>query len=527
MPIPAYAGNFGKAELIHLLRRTMFGVKKADITYFTGKSLPDIVSELLTFSSTPPNPPLVDFTNTTNPDLAGAGNTWVNIRDGNNQSNRMNSLRAWWMGLMLNQDRTIREKMVLFLSNHIPTDIGNTVGEAQHCYQYNALLRQYAVGNFKSFIRAMTLEPAMMYYLNGRQNTRTAPNENYGRELQELFTVGKDLPTYYTEGDVQQAAKALTGWRVGTDANNATTYLKTYFDLSRHDTGNKVFSSFYGGVTITGVNNTTAGDVELDALLNMIFAHPEVARYIVRKLYRFFVYYNIDASIEANVIVPLADTFRSSGYEIKPVLEELFNSQHFFDTALSKGCLIKQPLDFVIGAARTFGLSGTAAPTDIPNTYRNWRFFRDRSNLQTQDPGFPPNVAGWPAYYQKPNYHELWINADTLRRKKEFIDVFITSGSNGMRGDILGFTAALDNPSDPNHLINEVMELLHTLPSDETLKTSLKAILLSNQTSDYYWTDAWNNYTSNPTNSSYLNTVQSRLRTFYTAVLNMAEFNLA
>jgi uncharacterized protein (DUF1800 family) len=258
----------------------------------------------------------------------------------------------------------------------------------------------------------------------------------------------------------------------------------------------------------------------------MIFAHPEVARHIVRKIYRFFVYYDIDNSIENNVIVPLADIFRNGNYEIKPVLQALFTSQHFFDHIESKGCVIRNPLEFCVGTGRTFGLTGTAAPGDITGIYRNYRFFRDSANQQTMDVGTPPDVSGWPPYYQKPNFHELWINADTLRKRKEFLDRIVISGSNGMKADILLFTSTLSNPADPNALIAEVLELVHTLPSDSAVILSLKSILLSNQTSDAYWTVAWNAYQSNPTNMTNLNIVRTRLQTFYQAVLGMAEYNL-
>jgi hypothetical protein len=144
--------------------------------------------------------------------------------------------------------------------------------------------------------------------------------------------------------------------------------------------------------------------------------------------------------------------------------------------------------------------------------------------------GTPPNVAGWSAYWSAPSYHEMWINADTLRRRKEFVDRMTNSNTgydNGLVINTIQFTLTLDTPSDPNLLIAEVLELMHPLPSDETIKTELKKILLSNQIQDYYWTTAWNNYISAPTNTSYLNTVKSRLKLLYQAILNMAEFHLS
>ena len=521
MPITPYSGAFGKPELLHLLRRTLFGVKKSDLAYFANKSLSNVVTELLTLPASPPSPPVNDYNSATytDPNVA-AGATWVNgPSDSNVQFGRQQSLRGWWMGLIVNQDRNIQEKMVLFLHNLVPTDIGGTFNEAIFSYRYNALLRQYALGNYKSLIRQMTIEPAMLYYLDGRLNTKTAPNENYGRELQELFTVGKDSIPYYTEADVQTAAKVLSGWQI--DSVN----LISIFTLNRHDTTNKVFSNFYN-TTITGRSDVNAGLTELDDLLTMIFSKIEVSKYIVRKLYRFFVYYNIDATIETQVIEPLATTFRNSGFLLAPVLQELLTSQHFFDTQKSQACMIKNPVDFIAGLARQFGLAYTTAP-DYINQYKNWRYFHDSANIQQMRIGNTPNVAGWAAYYQSPSFHELWINAETLRQKKIFSDKLITSSNNGMSFDILGFTTALDSPGDPNALISEVLELMHVITDDTTIKAQLKSILLSNQTTDSYWTDAWNNYISAPSNTTYLNTVRTRLRTFYQAVTGMAEYQLA
>jgi uncharacterized protein (DUF1800 family) len=140
---------------------------------------------------------------------------------------------------MLNQERNLTEKMTLFWHNHFATQ-SYIYSDARYAYKHNALLRANAFGNFKALTRAVTTDPAMLNYLNGNTNTKNAPNENYGRELQELFTVGKYPTPWYTEDDVKAAAKALTGWKI--DANAIT----SYFDDTKHDTTDKQFSSFYG-----------------------------------------------------------------------------------------------------------------------------------------------------------------------------------------------------------------------------------------------------------------------------------------
>src|SRR5205823_4891756 len=139
----------------------------------------------------------------------------------------------------------------------------------------------------------------------------------------------------YTENDVKAAAKILTGYTVNTITATSA------FDATRHDTTNKQFSAFYNNTVITGQSGAN-GQNELDDLLNMIFATNEVAMYICRRIYRFFVYGNIDSTIETNVITPLAAIFRSNNYELKPVLSALFKSEHFFDV-LTQGAMIKSP----------------------------------------------------------------------------------------------------------------------------------------------------------------------------------------
>jgi uncharacterized protein (DUF1800 family) len=174
------------------------------------------------------------------------------------------------------------------------------------CYRYNILLRQYALGNFKEMTRAVTMDPAMLKYLNGNANTKKAPDENYGRELQELFTVGKGPGSHYTEADVKAAAHVLTGFRI---ENKSLPDIHGVFDAGRHDENDKQFSDFYQNTTIKG-RKGKEGEMELDDLLALIFSQPEVARFICRKLYRFFVYHNIDEETEKTIIEPLAELFR-------------------------------------------------------------------------------------------------------------------------------------------------------------------------------------------------------------------------
>src|SRR6185436_3006704 len=341
-----YSGNWTANEVIHLLKRTMFGSTPEDITYFLGLGMNGSVDQLLTIPAAQPAPPVKNY-NTASIDPADPdynipmGSTWVTISTTSQEGPRRTSFKAWWMGLMINQERNIREKMTLFWHNHFSTET-NEYDVGIWAYQNNVLSRQNALGNFKQLVKAVTTNPAMLYYLNGHLNVATAPDENYARELQELFTLGKENNPNYTEDDVKKAAKVLTGWNISRTTNSTT------FNSAKHDSTNKQFSSFYNNTTIVGRTGATAGDLELTDLIDMIFSKSaEVSRFIVKKLYRYFVYYKIDAATEANVITPLAQLFVSSNWEIKPVLSALLKSEHFYDV-VNQGCYIKTPVDLVV-----------------------------------------------------------------------------------------------------------------------------------------------------------------------------------
>ena len=526
-----YTGTFGTNEVIHLLKRTMFGAVKADVDYFKTKTLSQAVNELLTVPALPPAPPLKNYANPVDPaDLdtgVAAGNTWVNVNtnDGAVNSQRISSLKSWWTGLMINQSRNILEKMVLFWHNHFSTET-NDIGRAIWCYQNNAILRKNAVGNFKQFVKDLTLDTGMLRYLNGYLNTNTAPDENYGRELQELFTVGKGIDNGtppYSENDVKAAAKVLTGWTINNNTN------ASFFNAPKHDITNKQFSSFYNNTVITG-RSGAAGANELDDMLNMIFAANEVSLFLCRKLYRWFVYYDIDATTEANIITPLAQIFRNNNYEIKSVLDALLKSEHFFDV-LNQGCQIKSPVDMNISLCREYGVVFPLS-SDYVNAYFMWDYIRTQSSNMQQNIGDPPDVAGWKPYYQAPQFYEIWINSDTLPKRNQFSDIMANAGftRNGknIKIDFIAFAKTMPNPGDPNVLIDDSLTYIFRLPLTQASKNQLKTdILLSGQTQDHYWTDAWLLYIANPNDVTNATIVKNRLRDLYQYLMRLAEYQLA
>ncbi len=518
-----YTGPWGYEQAAHLLRRTTFGVTRSQIGALVALGSADAaVSRVLDVPATLPDPPINNYNNPefTDPSVP-SGQTWVNapldFANPEAEIYRVESWRGWWTSLMVESPPDIREKMTLFWHNHFATRTENVLwGRA--IYQHNQLLRQHALGNFKTLVKAVTLDPAMLVFLNGYLNDKSAPDENYARELQELFTVGKDNPDHYTEEDVFEAARILTGWRI--NFLNAT----SLFNPLAHDIGQKQFSAYYNNTVIQGSLNS---NTELDALLDMIFQKNDVALFLCRKLYRFFVYYKIDADVENTIIQPLAQIFRNSNYDVRPVLETLLNSEHFFD-AYNKGCYIKTPLDHIAGTLRNFNLA-------IPGStlYDEWLMRTSLNyvaNALQMLPGDPPNVAGWPAYRQAPAFYRFWITGDTLRNRNLITDAltlaYIPAGNDQLRIDHIAFAAQFDNPEDPNALLDDTLRLLLPMPISAAKKTLLKSILLSGQANDAYWTVAWLEYANNPGNQMARDTVWYRLSFLHKYILNLPEYQL-
>jgi uncharacterized protein (DUF1800 family) len=546
--IAPYTGAFGTSELTHLLKRTLMGVSKADLDAFKGKTVETVVDALIKEPAVAATPPIRTYAAKTLPDnskvddpFAALGETWVGKSvkyptNGVFDGDRRTSLRAWWMGQIINQERTIFEKMVVFWHNHFANESEETA--AHRFFNQLTLLRKHALGTLKPFLKDITFDPSMLRYLNGYANKKTAPDENYGRELLELFTLGKGPDSKYTEDDVKAAAKLLTGWKddyVETPVGSGKFQFVILFKDTDHDATSKTFSSFFGGKVITGGTTQAAAEKEVDDLITMILAQDEVAKHIVRKLYRYFVYYDIDATTESEVIKPLADIYRQNGYDVKPVLKALLMSQHFFDAA-NRSCYIKSPIEYVSGVFKEFKIAIPDA-TAYVEQYSAWNYVVGTSQNgaagQGQQLSMPPNVAGWAAYYQEPVYHEYWINTDSFPRRVSFITKhlfntgFNLGNSKTLIADFIKFTDQFGTDAgDPVKLIDAVLGLLYTVPVTAKFKNYAKNILLSGQASDYYWTEAWNTYKATPSASN-LKIVNDRLKTFYQFILTQPEYHLS
>lgn len=525
-----YSGPWEPAQARHLLSRTLFGIRKSELEAALSLGLTKTLDQLL--ADLPlPAPPVNDYEGLeqgANDPHVGFEESWLTApHGGQKESYRIVSLKNWMIRNILEEAPHLRQKMVLFWSTLLPTKIWD-IFIAKVSYKYLELLHEEALGNYRDLIKKITLDPAMLIFLNNFVNTREAPDENFARELQELFTIGKGPDAAYTEGDVQAAARVMTGWSITWDKYENEGFFESRFNAWNHDPTDKHFSEFYDNRVIEG-SGGQAGRLEVYELLDMIMANRETARYIVRRIYSFFVSNEITDQTEEQIIRPLAQLFRDSDYEIAPVMRKLLGSAHFFEQA-NKGVLIKSPADHLLGVWRTLEVEQRGI--DLHEQYRVHRSMLWHMANQGMEMGDPPNVAGWVAYYQKPQYDKAWITTDTITRRAGGTDALLYWGfwinpEVRLNADIIAFVNRLSNPGDPNALLEESAQLLCGLELTEEVRNGLKSTLLSGQLEDYYWTDAWYDYQSYPNaQGEPYQIVLSRLQSVFRLILQMGEYHL-
>lgn len=519
-----FEGTPSKTQLKHLLNRTLFGASFDDIKYFEGKNIDAILNELTTIGP-PPTPP-VNYYESRQKDSTGIkeGETWINALYGDGDVNfrRRQSLRYWWIQNMWFQQKTLEEKMILFWHNHFATQI-EIYDVARSAYLYQNTLRKHAFGNLKEFVKAISIDPAMLEYLNGQKNGKESPDENYARELQELFTIGKGPESNYNEADVRAAARVLTGHRYDW---RTITY---NFNAFEHDTQDKAFSAYYGNKVIKGRTGQD-GKLELDDLIEMIFQKEEVSKFIVRKLYRFFVYYEINGQVEKEFIEPIAKLFRESNYEIKPMIKAFLGSKHVLDSGFYASS-ISSPLENIVKTLRQFM---PLLPPRSESIYYNYSMtgvlMRQAEGAQ-QYIGDPPTVAGWAAYYQAPLYNQLWINADTYQKRSIFVATFFYNefkrDQYTLSPDLISFVEKMPNPGDPTKLVDDLVFYLLPIDIEQSTKQQAKKdILLSGQENDFYWTDLWQNFQANKMNKDTKEMVYTRIQYLIFYLHSLPEYQL-
>jgi len=465
-----YSGAWGFEQAAHLLRRTTFGPTYAQMKQATSDGLDATISLLFESQPLPNDPIYYDFEN--DPNIAN-GEVWVDeptdftISDLN--IGRKKSLQAWSYKVIRESGMNIREKMLLFWHNHFV--VANT-NDARLQHSYMTLLRENALGNFKKLVELITIDPSMLQYLNGTQNSKNAPNENYARELLELFTIGKGDAvgpgdyTNYMEDDIVQIARALTGWN-HLDIDNLTK-VQAGYNPNLHDTGDKQLSHRFNDVIITNGDEN-----EYKNVIDIIFQKDEVARFISRKLYRWFVHFDINSEVEANIIEPMAQMLIGDNYDVQATLMALLSSEHFYDMSI-RGCMITHPIDYLFKMVNTFELE---LNQDILQEYNILkRLYTAMIPLQMIIYA-PPTVAGWKAYYQAPQFYKIWINSVSLPLRMHYSDALAEGydvSEFQVKLNVLDFVASLDNPADPDDLITEIASILFAQPLVQEQVDSLK-----------------------------------------------------
>ncbi|HEX5769023.1 MAG TPA: DUF1800 domain-containing protein, partial [Burkholderiales bacterium] len=360
----------------HLLNRTGFDAQLREIDEFARLTRREGVERLLAGvqpeASTPPPAWVKEWTD---PRVVRAmadeeRKAFVRL-----QIERALELKAWWLAEMLATRSPFTERMTLFWHNHFASSL-QKVRSPPLMHRQNALLRRHALGNFGELLHAVSRDPAMIVYLDSATNRRGQPNENFARELMELFTLGEGK---YSEQDIREAARAFTGWSIEPQTGEYR------FRPRQHDDGVK---------QVLG-RAVRSGDEVLDVLL----AQPATAEYLAARLWREFV----SPQPKPEELARVAAAFRGSGYEIRAAMRALLLTPAFWAPE-NRGVLIKSPTDLVVGTMRQFGIE---VSDPLPFVFL--------MRALGQDLLSPPNVKGWPG-------GEAWINSTTLLARKQYLE---------------------------------------------------------------------------------------------------------
>ena len=382
LPALVHAVAMGVDDARHLLSRTGLGASPREIVEFSQLSRAQGVERLLAATRREARtPPPVWVSEAITPRRVVRELSPDERRAFEQQARqRMLELRAWWLQEMLATPSPLSERMTLFWHNHFVSS-QQKVRSAQLMYRQNVLLRRHAVGNFGELVHAVAKDPAMIVYLDTATNRKGQPNENFAREVMELFTLGEG---HYSEHDVRDAARAFTGWSIDPERFEFT------WRPAQHDDGEK---------TVLGRSGNFVGDEVLDILL----AQPATADFVSAKLWREFVSPEPANDVERRERALVAARFRASGYDTRVALRALLLSPGFWAKP-NRAALIKSPVDLVVGTLRQFELPVVdPMPLVMITTQLGQNLFA------------PPNVKGWPG-------GTAWINTQTLLARKQFAE---------------------------------------------------------------------------------------------------------
>jgi hypothetical protein len=380
--LPSDSDPFDSVKAAHLLNRAGFGGTPEEIEKVQHLGPQKSIDWLMDF----PDAPAEEENEGDSPDLSSIAGSPASFREyaqqfvGKSQEEKkqlqqqfqmanheaMQATTTWWLNRMAFGPYPFQEKMTFFWHGHFTTSAKDERA-AQLMWRQNELLRRYSVGNFEPFVRAISRDPAMLDYLNNNENRKAHPNENYARELMELFTLGIGN---YTETDVKQGARAFTGW--GHDG------IDFVYRRNQHDDGLKTFLGH-------------TGNYDGDDIISIILKQPACPRFITGELFKFLAYDNVDPSLS----IALAQLLFENNYELRPTLRTILTSRAFYSSQ-ALGAQIKSPVQLFIGTVRMLGL--TMPPTAA---------VQSALNQMGQLPFMPPNVRGWPG-------GRMWINTSTL-----------------------------------------------------------------------------------------------------------------
>lgn len=418
-----------RERIAHLLRRAGLGASKAELDYYTRLGYRDAVEALLAADRVPE-----DYSQL------------LTHLQGDSPQLRMPHAKMWWVARLLTTRRPLQERMVLFWHNHFATS-ASKVPRAELMLRQNETFRQLALGSFREMLLAVSRDPAMLLWLDNHLNRKGKPNENYARELLELFTMGIGN---YTEQDVKEAARAFTGWslrpRVGFQ-----------FVSAWHDDGEKVFLGQRGNFDGTDI-------------IDILVKQPKTAEYLCRKLFRFFVHDQPDqATIRA-----LTRTYFDSGYRIGAVVKQILLSEAF-QSLRAVRCMFKSPVDFVIGTLRAMGvgqrllpaLQGNAIPVSAIGILR----FADQSMQRMgMNLFYPPSVKGW-------DWGQAWVNSATMTERIRFAEAIASPQGIGrlVLAD-LHSTLGEDSLAVPDRLLERLCALLDVSLEQTTRQAILQTV---------------------------------------------------
>ncbi len=416
-----YTTPLDKIRVQHLYRRLGFSASIQTVNAAIGQTADALVDQLINeaINVAPIAPPIwADWTDANYPSDDDAARTL--------RRQQLEEFRISYGNSLLNNN--LRDRLSFFWSNHFVTEL-DVYDCNSFLYYYINCLQRNAIGNFRTFVSEIGLTSAMLRYLDGAFNNRNRPNENYARELYELFTLGDE--NGYTEEDIIETARALTGY-VNRGEVGCT---QITFDPTRHDTDAK---------TIMGQTGNWGYDDTIDILFTQ--RPNEIAGFICKKLYEFFVHPDSNAAEAQPIIDGLAGTFVANNFELAPVLSQLFKSEHFFDdTAI--GVIIKSPFDLYLHFLKETNF-----------TYDDARVLNaiDASAMIGQEMFDPVDVAGWQRDRQ-------WINTNFIIGRwltmEEFINQFFQADQEQFRTLAIDAAGAVSNPNDPDEYARAIIDM--------------------------------------------------------------------